>query len=166
MKRLCAMFFSVSLLCVSCIKDREDGADLNVGDRLPEFTVTMNDGYEIGTERLSDGISCIIFFTTGCPDCRETLPHIQKLYDEFAPKGITFAAISRGDGNAAVAGYWVAEGLTVPFSAQQDRRVYELFAKTRVPRVYINKDGIIKAIFTDIPANPTYEEMKAVIENL
>jgi hypothetical protein len=54
----------------------------------------------------------------------------------------------------------------MPYSAQEDRTIYELFARTRVPRVYINKDGLIKAIFTDIPANPTYEDMKAVIENL
>ena len=101
MKRLCATFFSVALLCASCIKDKESGVDLKVDDRLPEFVVTMNDGTETGTKRLSDGISCIIFFTTGCPDCRDTLPHIQKLYDEFTPKGITFAAISREIGRAS-----------------------------------------------------------------
>ncbi len=166
MKRLCAMFFSVALLCASCIKDKESGVDLKVGDRLPEFAVNMNDGTEAGTKQLSEGVSCIMFFTTGCPDCRETLPHVQKLYDEFAPKGVDFAVISREEGEADIYEYWAAEGLTMPFSAQSDRRIYELFAKTRVPRVYINKDGLIKAIFTDIPANPTYEEMKAVIENL
>lgn len=166
MKRLCSIFFTLALICSSCIKDKESGAGLEVGDRLPEFTVTMNSGTEIGSEQLSDGISFIMFFTTGCPDCRETLPHVQKLYDEFTPKGVTFAVISREDGDSSVSEYWAAEGLTMPYSAQPDRKIYELFAKTRVPRVYINKDGIIKAIFTDIPANPTYEEMKAVIENI
>lgn len=166
MKRLCAICFTVALLCVSCIKDKQTGADLMVGDRLPEFEVMLSDGTSVGTDLLSDGISCIMFYTTACPDCRETLPHMQRLYDEFAPKGVSFAVISREEGSASISGYWDSEGLTMPYSAQEDRKIYELFAKTRVPRVYINKDGIIKAIFTDIPANPTYEEMKAVIENL
>ena len=166
MKRIYAILLILTVLCVSCIKEKENGADLAVGDSLPEFSVTMNDGTKVCTEQLSAGVSCIMFFTTACPDCRETLPHMQRIYDEFAPKGVTFAIISREDGITAVSEYWASEGFTMPFSAQEDRSVYELFAKTRVPRVYINKDGLIKAIFTDIPANPTYEDIKAVIENL
>ena len=166
MKHLYTILLALTVLCSSCIKEKENGADLAVGDSLPEFSVTMNDGTKVGTKQLSAGISCIMFFTTACPDCRETLPHMQRIYDEFAPKGVTFAIISREDGITTVSEYWASEGFTMPFSAQSDRSVYELFAKTRVPRVYINKDGLIKAIFTDIPANPTYEDIKAVIENL
>lgn len=166
MRRLFAILFSAVLLFASCIKDKEAGADLKVGDALPEFMVTMNDGSMLSTSKLKDGISCIMFFTTSCPDCRETLPQMQRIYDEFAPQGVAFAIISREDNAESVAGYWTSEGLTMPYSAQSDRSIYELFAQTRVPRVYINKDGLIKAIFTDIPANPTYEDLKAVIENL
>ena len=166
MKHLYTILLALTVLCSSCIKEKENGADLAVGDSLPEFSVTMNDGTKVGTKQLSAGISCIMFFTTACPDCRETLPHMQRIYDEFAPKGVTFAIVSREDGITTVSEYWASEGFTMPFSAQSDRSVYELFAKTRVPRVYINKDGLIKAIFTDIPANPTYEDIKAVIENL
>ena len=166
MKYLYTILLALTVLCSSCIKEKENGADLAVGDSLPEFSVTMNDGTKVGTKQLSAGISCIMFFTTACPDCRETLPHMQRIYDEFAPKGVTFAIVSREDGITTVSEYWASEGFTMPFSAQSDRSVYELFAKTRVPRVYINKDGLIKAIFTDIPANPTYEDIKAVIENL
>jgi hypothetical protein len=54
----------------------------------------------------------------------------------------------------------------MPYSAQNDRKIYELFAKTRVPRVYICNDGVIKAVFTDQPENPTYEVMKTALESL
>ena len=166
MRRLFAILFSAVLLFTSCIKEKVGGSDLNVGDILPEFTVTLNDGSTVGTQQLKEGVSFIMFFTTACPDCRQTLPHVQKIYDEFAPKGVSFAIISREEGSESIAEYWLSEGLAMPYSAQSDRSVYELFAQSRVPRVYINKDGFIKAIFTDIPANPTYEDMKAVIENL
>jgi hypothetical protein len=54
----------------------------------------------------------------------------------------------------------------MPYSAQPTREIYELFARTRVPRVYINKDGIIEAIFTDIPSTPSYDEIKSILERL
>lgn len=166
MMRLCAMFFSVALLCASCIKDKESGADLRVGDILPEFIVTMNDGSTVGTEQLKGGIGCIIFFTTACPDCQEILPQVQKVYDEYASKGVTFAVISREEVSGKVADYWTSEGLTMPYSAQESREIYELFAATRIPRVYVCKEGVIRTIFTDTPSNPTYEDIKAAIKEL
>ena len=166
MRRLPTILLCIAALLVSCIKEKQTGADLAVGDRIPEFSVKLNDGSMVHSSSLNEGISCIMFFTTACPDCQNTLPQMQMLYDEYAAKGVRFLLVSREDGDSAVASYWASNGLTMPYSAQNDRSVYELFAKTRVPRVYINKDGLIQAIFTDIPANPTYEQMKAVIENI
>lgn len=166
MRRLYTILLAMVVLCTSCIKDKERGADLNVGDIIPDFTVTMNDGSVVSAVELRSGVSCIMFFTTLCSDCRETLPHMQRLYDEYVSQGVAFALISRAETDDTVASHWASEGLTMPYSAQKDRGIYELFASSRIPRVYISKDGVIRAIFTDIPENPTYEEMKSVIEEL
>lgn len=166
MRRLYTILLAAAILCTSCIKDREKGADLAVGDVIPDFKVTMNDGSTVNAGQLRSGISCIVFFTTVCQDCRETLPHVQRLYDEYMPQGVTFALISRAETEETVAPHWESEGFTMPYSPQKDRSVYELFASSRIPRVYICKDGVIRAIFTDTPANPTYEDMKALIEEL
>ena len=162
MKRLFA--YSLVIFCLfSCIKDKPLGAELAVGDRIPDFVVTMNDGTEVSGEDLREGVSVIMFFTTGCPDCRQTLPEIQKLYDEYLPQGVHFALISREEGAETIGCFWEEQGLTMPYSAQRDRSVYELFAKTRVPRVYITEWGTIKSIFTDIPETPSYEAMKEAV---
>lgn len=158
------MSIAVLLSAVSCIMDKPVGEELAVGDRIPDFTITMNEGTEITGASLCEGISVIMFFTTACPDCRETLPHMQKIYDEYVSKGVRFALVSREEGPESVALYWSEQGFTMPYSAQNDRMVYELFAKTRVPRVYISRGGIIKTIFTDDP-NPTYETLKESIES-
>ena len=139
--------------------------DLAVGDRIPDFSIIMSDGSYVTGEHLRQGVSCIVFFTTECPDCRKTLPHIQRVYDEFSGKEVRFALISRQEGAESIQTYWLKQGFTMPYSAQEDREIYEMFAKTRVPRVYICKNGLIKAIFTDAP-NPEYEDMKTVLENL
>lgn len=164
MNRIQIYLLTAVLSLTSCIKEKPDGADLTVGDRIPDFTVEVSDGTTLTGAQLRDGVSCIVFFTTICPDCRETLPHVQRLYDEYADKGVRFAIISREDGYESVSTYWMEQGFTMPYSAQSDRTVYELFARTRVPRVYICRHGEIKQIFTDQPSNPSYEALKAALE--
>lgn len=155
----------LTICCLtSCIKDRiPQGADLEVGARLPEFSVTMNDGSTVSTADLLGDISCIVFFHTGCPDCRKTLPLIQELYDRYGNGTARFVCISREEGAGPVAEYWSANGYTIPYSAQDDRRIYNLFATFAVPRIYISdRDGIIRSIWTDSPI-PTFGELEAAL---
>ena len=155
------MLFTLS----SCIKEGQKGADLGVGDPIPDFTVSMNDGTIVTGAMLRDRVSVIVFFTTQCPDCREALPHIQRLYEEYAEKGVKFALISREDPQSSVAAYWEKNSFTMSYSAQKDRKIYELFAKTRVPRVYLTRKGLIKSIFTDSPV-PDYETLYGSLNSL
>lgn len=158
--------YILSILCLlSCIKEKQKGVDLAIGDRIPSFSVTMNDGTVVIGEELSHGVSCIVFFTTVCPDCRQTLPHVQSVYNEFSEKGVKFALISREEGFESIQTYWSEHNFTMPYSAQTDRKIYELFAQTRVPRIYICKNGLIRAIFTDNP-NPVYEDIVQVLNDL
>ena len=54
----------------------------------------------------------------------------------------------------------------MPYSAQESRYVYNKFASTRIPRVYIcDKDGIIRYIFTDDPI-PVYDDLMSSLESL
>ena len=149
-----------------CIKEKQTGADLKVGDRLPDFEVVMDDGTVVTDEILSESVSVVMFFHTSCPDCRQVLPHMQKIYDEYASAGVRIVLISREDSKESVESFWRENGLKMPYSAQNDRKVYEKFAATRIPRVYVNeKGGIIRYVFTDDP-NPSYDEICTALENV
>lgn len=165
MKKI-ALLIMTAVLLFSCIKDRQTGNDLVVGSRIPDFTILMNDGSTVSGESLRDGVSCIVFFYTGCPDCQKTLPAVQRIYDEYSEQGVSFALVSREETDETISPYWQSNGYTLPYSAQPDRKIYELFAKTRVPRVYVCKDGVIKHIFTDTPVPPSYEDLRTAIEEL
>lgn len=160
------VFFVLVLVCSSCIREKSTGADLVVGDLIPDFEVSMNDGTIVSASQLKKGSSVIVFFTTACPDCRNTLPGVQKIYDEYIDAGVSFALISRAETLETILPYWESEGFTMPFSPQEDRRIYELFASSRVPRVYICKDGIINTIFTDLPESPYYDDIKHALEGI
>lgn len=167
MKRLftCFVLCAVAAASVSCIYDEpEKEFELQVGDRIPDFTVSMNDGTTVTGESLRNGVSVIVFFHTDCPDCQVTLPAVQRAYDEYLEKGVAFALMSRSQLADEIGPYWAECGYTMPYSAQKDRAVYNLFATSRVPRVYICKDGRIESFYTDNP-NVTYDELKADIES-
>ena len=140
--------------------------ELVVGDRLPDFEVVMNDGSVVDDDILSEGVSVVMFFHTSCPDCQQALPRMQQIYDEYISKGVYFAFISREESVVDIESYFNEKGLKLPYSAQNDRKVYERFAQTRIPRIYIcEKGGIIRYIFTDDPV-PTYDLLKSSLDSV
>lgn len=149
-----------SAAITSCVYDdpKQEEFELAPGDRIPDFSVKMNDGRTVTGESLRHGAALIMFFHSDCPDCRGTLPSVQKLYDQYDGNGVSFALISRGELAEPINAYWEEQGYNMPFSAQPDRKIYTLFASSRVPRVYVCKDGIILSAYHDDPI-PTYEEL-------
>ena len=158
------------LLGVSCVVEKTDNpGDVKVGDPLPAFSVTVRDGgaeSTLTTSSLKGAVSVITLFSVTCPDCRATMPEIQKAYDVFAPQGVKFVNISRAEDWDRVEALWTEFGLTMPYSAQEDRKVYELFAKSVVPRVYLSdQEGIVQYIHTDSP-NPDFSTLQRELNAL
>lgn len=165
MKKILSVITVLAIL-TGCIKERQAGADLKVGDRLPDFEVVMNDGSVVTDDYLKQEVSVVMFFHTSCPDCQHVLPEMQKIYDEYASEKVRIILISREESRDDIESFWIENGLDMPYSAQNDRKVYEKFAQIRIPRVYVNeKGGIIRHIFTDSP-NPSYDNIKSALEDV
>ena len=148
---------------VSCVfDDPEKNVDLQVGDNVPNFTVLLSDGTAVSSSEMNDGVALIMFFHTGCKDCQNTLPEVQKIYDEYKDQ-ISVLLISREQAYDEVQAYWQEKGYTLPYSPQQDRVIYNLFATSRVPRVYVCKDGKITSCYKDDPIL-SYDDLKADIQ--
>lgn len=154
--------------CISCIEENMSEAEdvILVGSKLPNFSVELSDGTVVTGQELRDTTSLIMFFHTGCPDCRKALPCVQRMYDEYASQGVAFALISREEEEASIATYWEEQGFDMPYSAQSDRKVYELFAHRRVPRIYISEPGgTVRYIFTDDPV-PDVADLTEALEQV
>ena len=136
----------VSFLLAACVNDDEpDGGNISLYDKLPQFSVVMNNGETITTQDLIDKICLIMFFNTNCPDCQKELPVIQELWQLYKDDNdIIILPISREEGEEEINKYWMDNNLTMPFSPQENREIYSLFAKSIIPRIYIsNRDGIV-----------------------
>lgn len=149
----------MALLALSC-NAVNDGDDTNVkeyvkvGDRVPVFSVDVVDSEGrtsvFSTARLT-GETVIVLFNTSCGDCRRELPQLNAYYLAHRhDKGFQMVAIAREESAESVAAYWQAQGFEIPYSPQPDRRIYNLFASSIIPRVYYcTADGIVTRILIE-----------------
>ncbi|MDE5567193.1 MAG: TlpA family protein disulfide reductase [Muribaculaceae bacterium] len=153
------LFFSICI--ASCITDEEadNNTGLTEGDKLPEFTVEMSDGKIVSSSDFSGYRGIIAFFNTDCRDCQQELPKLQRVY-ERTKDNVMWIAIARNENNASISKFWSANHLSIPYSPQPDRHIFELFASNGIPRLYLTADGIITHVFRpeNIPAEePLYK---------
>lgn len=126
----------LTLVLTSCVTDEpEIESTVKVGDKVPDFIVELNNGTRLASDDLIGRHSVITFFNTSCSDCQRELPVIDSLYRR-RPELIV-ACIARSESATSISKYWEENNLSVPYSAQPDASVYNLFATAGIPRIYI-----------------------------
>lgn len=161
-----ALLLSLFLLLSSCINEPEERTpstpEVAVGDTLPAFQVVMDDGSQLSPAALRGKASVIVFFNTECTDCQQELPVLNAFYLAHAgdPR-FRMACISRAQGRDDILAYWSNHHLELPFSAQEDKAVFYLFAQSRIPHIYISDaDCTVRYIHDDrdMPSLQTLEQ--------
>ncbi|MBQ8458345.1 MAG: TlpA family protein disulfide reductase [Prevotella sp.] len=153
-------YWNIMLACLllwgcGSIHEEDDVVErIVVGSRVPIFSVNVVD-YEglttsCSTNRLY-GETVIVFFSTQCKDCQRELPELNDYYLKHKDDdGFQMVAISRAEGEQSVADFWSANNLQIPYSAQEDRKIYDLFASSVIPRVYfVSSSGIITKVLIE-----------------
>ncbi len=108
-------------------------------------TLTGLDGAEVAVDSLLDGGPLVInFWATWCSPCRLEMPQLEKIYREFAPKGVQFAAVSvdRKNQIARVKSFLEKHKMSVPAYIDLDGRLAKGFKVRAIPTtVVIRQDG-------------------------
>lgn len=131
----------LAIVGTSCINDGEpdNSGGVNVGSKLPDFTVKLNNGEFLSTADFTDRRGAIILFNTSCSDCQRELPGLQNVYDK-TKEDIIWVAIAREENEESISKFWSQKSLSIPYSPQPDRKIYNLFATSGIPRLYLT-DG-------------------------
>ena len=156
MKCRLVIWLLCSLWAVSCINEHDEekqkaSADIQVGDPLPVFDVVMSDGQHVNTDSLRGKRAVVVFFHTGCPDCQQELPRLDSLYRSlrYVPD-FRLICIAREQKKEEIQKYWESKHLSLPYSPQSDRQIYNLFASSIIPRIYIaSPEGIVRFVHDD-----------------
>ena len=178
---ICGLTVTTLTACGGCsaIDDEADSDEvmdadsLVVGDQLPAFEVTMNDGSVVRTADLKGQPSVVVLFSVDCPDCRHELPEVQKLWDRSRQgeltgngKPLPIVLIARKNTVEDIEPFWKFSEFTMPYSPQPDRKVYSRFAPSRIPRIYISDaSATIRVAYADT-GMPTAETLAKEISRL
>lgn len=165
------IFFMSCLWCClnwGCIREGTPSAyteTLEVGDRLPVFSVDLNDGKVFDNVELEGKVGVLVFFRTLCPDCQKELPVIQQLYDYYKNDSrVCICCINWREDAGTVERFWQTEELTIPYAVECREAVYESFACNVVPTVLVcNQRQVICYKYGDNPV-ASFEELSQAVE--
>ena len=127
----------------------DDGSLLQIGDTMPAFSVLpLGATDSLRSAELRGKPCAIVFFDSGCYDCRKALPRVERMQHEFP--NVRFLCIAREQQAPDVETYWKQEGLTLTVAAPGNREIYNLFARRTIPRLYVfTADGKLQKSFAE-----------------
>ena len=148
--------------------DMEAASIVKVGDAAPDFTVVMLDGRSFKLSEAKGKVVLLNFWATWCGPCMQEFQEIpEKIIKRFAGEAdFIFMPVSREEKQATVQQKMKQlkeHGIDFPVALDPARKVYDLYAKSFIPRNYlIGRDG--KVVLATIGFNPA--EFDTMIEKI
>lgn len=125
-----------------------------VGQLAPEFELAKTDGTPISLKELEGNPAMIVFWTAWCPVCKEEAPHVNKIYEEFGPKGLSVVGINIGESDARVQEGIKEFGIKYTVAKDTSTAVAKSYKVVGTPTVVIlDKKGTVKYFGNEIPKN-------------
>lgn len=102
----------------------------------PDWSLSTSEGRHVEFHAEARGAPAVLFFwASWCPHCGAALPHMEALYQEFAPRGVHFYAMNIWEDGDAVA-YFAKHGYHLPLFLTADL-VAEDYGVTGTPAVIV-----------------------------
>lgn len=133
---LALMFTGCGRQVIEDLPSYEESSLVKEGDKAPSFTATLVDGGRVSLSDYFGAPLILILFSHTCPDCRMLLDELQGHIDAEVQLP-AILAVGRDATEEELREYSAAAGYTVAMVADADRRIFNLYATTYVPRVYL-----------------------------
>ncbi len=118
-----------------------------VGFLAPDFTLPDLNGTRVKLSDLRGKKAVFLnFWASWCPSCQEEMPTMEKLYQEFKPRGLEIVAVSIDREKADVAKFMITHGVTFRALLDRDGKVARKYRVTAIPTHYfIDKNGVVRS---------------------
>ncbi|HVN63933.1 MAG TPA: TlpA disulfide reductase family protein [Candidatus Binataceae bacterium] len=123
-------------------------APVAAGSRAADFKLQTLDGHTISLHSLRGKVVFLNIWATWCGPCREEMPSLEALYDEFKsnPDFVMLAVSQDVKGKAAVEPYIEKSGLHFTVLLDPENEVAESYDISGVPETFvIDREGRIVA---------------------
>ena len=142
-------------------------AQPQIGEKIPEFTASALDGKEIALkdywEQQGKKILVLSFFATWCHPCKEDLPYLQKVQDQYEGSGLQVVCLLTMDQSNAgtVRKFMKKLGVNLPVLGDERGRIAELYKVRGLPcNFVVDQEGILRAKYLGYS-----EDVKTHFEN-
>jgi len=135
---------------------------ISKGDAAPEWSLTDSNGVKVNLSDLKGQVVVLDFWATWCGPCKVAMPHVQKLHEDYADKGVKVFGVNcweRGDAKAYMSQSKYTYGLLL-----DGDKVAEAYRVTGIPTFYvIDQDGKVAFAATGMAREA---EMRSTIDTL
>jgi thiol-disulfide isomerase/thioredoxin len=139
-----------------------------VGTQASDFKVNpaAEPGRSVSLSQFKGKVVLVDFWATWCAPCRQMLPHIQKMYEDYKDKGLEVMAIS-AESSAKVTGFQSENKFDFPAYTDEGKEANNAFSITGLPTtIVIGKDGKVVYSTMGMDTNTPDEIQTAVTKAL
>lgn len=111
----------------------------------PNFQLKTTDGQVVSLNQFRGKPVLLNFWASWCQPCRDEMPYLQQIYNEYKDKGLVFYGIDIGESPEAINTFFLDNSLSLPVLLDSDKSVGQSYQITGVPETFlIDKNGIIR----------------------
>jgi peroxiredoxin len=107
------------------------------GQPAPDFSLDLLDGSTLTFSELRGQVAVVNFWATWCPSCKDEMPDLQAVWEEYREERVVFVGIAYQDEIAAVREMISRFGITYPQGMDVDGRIYAAYGSTGVPETFV-----------------------------
>lgn len=136
----------VALVQAGARRPEKAAAKPVVGQAAPDFVLPDLTGREVTLSRYRGKFVLLGFWASWCPPCREEMPSLQKLHEDFTGRDLVLLAVNAGEPPEQVADVVGRQAITFPVLLDPDGRVQEIYGAYQFPVFFlIDREGRVAA---------------------
>jgi peroxiredoxin len=115
-----------------------------VGMQAPDFTLNNMNGQQVSLSDYRGQKVFLNFWASWCPPCRQEMPYMQKLHEEYG-KEVVILAVNVGESKSTAANFMMQNDLSFPVLLDNSKDTARNYLVRGIPSSYfLDQNGIIK----------------------
>lgn len=129
------------------------------GFAAPDFALETLDGQTVTLSDLQGQAVLVNFWASWCLPCREEMPAIQQVYEQYHDQGFVVLAVNLQEQDAQVAAFADQLGLTFPILMDRDGSVFDRYQVSALPSTFfVDQAGVIQDVAVGGPLSRAFIE--------
>ncbi len=133
---------------------------LPIGSQAPDWTLQTPDGQSVSLSQFKGSVVLMDFWATWCPPCRAAMPHLQRLHEDYASKGVKVLGLNCREQNGDPVKFMKDKNYTYGLLLNADD-VYVTYKGQGIPMFYVI-GGNGKIAYAKAGFDGTEEEVKEI----